>query len=300
MERFLNILFICFIVLPITSFGQVKDKIEKAYTLYNAGELLKAAEVIDEVVTMSDGEHNKVAWHIRGFIYKDIYVDSEQHDIHSPAREKAIVSHMNCIANDSDKTLEEQSRKAIRYLSISYYNDAIEVIEKRDPRNISEADKLYLKFRDITLYLYPDSNLVENDTLFYLAMSTAHRKIYERDRHANERHFDLSDEYLEKVLSIDPENWSALYSKSVAYYNRGAYNLEKLPEAQGISDIYRIEAESMRSIQIALPFMVRAYDLDPEKIEAVKGLKTIYRNLDREEDSNKMRDIERRLEESKK
>lgn len=300
MKKFVHILFICFIILPITGMGQVKDKIEKAYMLYNAGELLKAAEVIDEVVSREDGKHNKVAWHIRGFIYKDIYVESQQNDIYSPAREKAIISHKNCIANDSEKTLVEQSRKAIRYLSISYYNDAIEVIEQRNPANIDGADNLYFKFKDITLYLYPDSNMVDNDILFYLAMSTAHRKIYERDRHLNEKHFDISDDYLEKVLSIDPQNWSALYSKSVAYYNRGAYNLDKLPEAQGISDIYRIEAESMRSIEIALPFMVRAYEIDPGKIEAVKGLKTIYNNLDREEESNEMRDIEKRLEESKK
>lgn len=300
MKKFLYILFIVFVVLPCVTLAQVKDKIEKAYTLYNAGELEQAAKVIDEVVAMPDGNKSKVAWHIRGFIYKDIYVEEEQDDIHSPAREEALKSHRNSIKNDPEQTLVEQNRKAIRYLSISYYNDAIEVIEQRDPKKIDNADKLYNTFKEITVYLFPDSILTEKDKEFYLAMSTAHRKIFERDRNQYDEHFDISDQYLDKVLEIDPDNWAALYSKSVAFYNRGVYNLDRLPEAQGITDIYTIEAESMRSIQIALPFMFKAYKLNPEKIETVKGLKTIYQNLDREEESNQMRELEMRLEENKK
>lgn len=300
MKNLLYILFVCFITIPLSSQSQVKDKIEKAYTLYNAGELKKAAVVIDDVVASPEGSKNKVAWHIRGFIYKDIYVKFEQNDIHSNAREQAIVSHKNCIENDLEETLQEQSRKAIRYLSISFFNDAIEVIEQRDPKNIDAADKLYYKFKDITLYLFPDSVLKDKDIEFFLAMSTANRKIYERDRSANDEHFEISNDYLDKVLEIDPDNWDANYSKSVAHYNKGAYNLDKLPEAQGITDIYRIEAESMRSIQIALPFMFRAFQINPEKIEAVKGLKTIYHNLDREQESEQMRKLEIELEESNK
>jgi|SRR5690554_4141001 len=300
MRKFIYILLVCFISVPVMVTAQVKDKIEKAYALYNAGELNAAAEAINEVVEMNEGKTSKVAWHIRGFIYKDIYVEHEENDLFSPAREEALISHKNCIANDPEGSLVEQSRNAIKYLSVSFYNDAIEIIDARDTLTMDDASILYNKYKKVTLYLYPDSVMTEKDIEFYLAMSTAHRKIYERNRELGDKHWGISNDYLKKVLDLDPENWPALYSTSVAHYNKGAYNLDKLPEAQGITDIYRIEAESMRSIQMALPFMIKAYQINPEKIEAVKGLKTIYINLDREEESKEMRELELKLEETKK
>ena len=300
MKKFIYILFVCFISLPVMVTAQVKDKIEKAYALYNAGELIEAAEAINQVVESPEGKTSKVAWHIRGFIYKDIYVENEENDPFSKARQEALVSHKTCIANDPEGSLVEQSRNAIKYLSVSFYNDAIEIIEARDTTTLDEANLLYDQFKQVTLYLYPDSVMTAKDIEFYLAMSTANRKIYERNRSKGDKYWEISNSYLSKVLDIDPENWPALYSTSVAHYNKGAYNLDKLPEAQGITDIYRIEAESMRSIQIALPFMIKAYKINPEKIEAVKGLKTIYHNLDREVESNEMRELEIKLEETKK
>ena len=300
MKKLIYILLVCFIALPGLVTAQVKDKIEKSYALYNAGELNAAAEAINEVVESAEGKTNKVAWHIRGFIYKDIYVEHEKGDPFSKARQQAIISHKTCIANDTDGSLVEQRRETIKYLSVSYFMDAREIILARDTTTLDDADILYDEFREVTLYLYPDSVMTEKDIEFYLAMSTAHRKIYERSRDESDKHWEISNTYLTKVLELDPENWPALYSTSVSYYNKGAYNLDKLPEAQGITDIYRIEAESMRSIQIALPFMIKAYQINPEKIEAVKGLKTIYHNLDREEESKEMRELELKLEETKK
>lgn len=298
MKKLVYILIIYFISSPLFLQAQIKDKIEAAYALYNAGDFEGAATAINEVVESPKGETSKVAWHIRGFIYKDIYIEKEQNDVNSKARDEAIYSHKKCIENDPEGTLVEQSRNAITYLSVSYYNDAIEIMDARNPKEISEADKLYEKYREITLYLYPDSVLKSSDTDYYLAMSTAHRKIYERDREKNEANWQHSNDYLTRVLELDPENWAALYSKSVALYNKGAFNLERLPEAQGITDIYRIESESMRSIEFALPYMMKAYEIDPDKIEAVKGLKTIFHNLNRVEESNEMQKLELQLEEN--
>lgn len=285
-----------FITLPTLVNGQVKDKIEKAYALYNGGQLEEAAAAIDSVVTSPEGEGSKVAWHIRGFIYKDIYIKSELSDHYSKARDEAVESHKICIKHDTEGSLVEQSKNAIKYLSVSYYNDAIEIMDERDSELVETANDLYEKYKELTIYLLPETDMRERDIEYYLAMSTAHRKIYERDRDLNEGHFDISNDYLKKVLELDPENWPAYYSLSVSYYNKGAYNLDRLPEAQDITDIYRIEAESMRSIEIALPYMMKAYKISPDKIEAVKGLKTIYLNLDLQKKSEEMHQEQLKLE----
>jgi len=206
-----------------------------------------------------------------------------------------VESFKQSIRLDEAGSLEENNRKALRYLGISFFNDASDIIEERDIYEIDRANDKYLVYKDIMLFLYPDTTLKDKDIEVYLALSTAHRKIYESNRAENEDHYEKSLDYLKLVLEIDPKNWAANYSYSVSHYNRGAANLQKLANAEKLMDIYQIQAESMRSIEIALPYMYKAYEINPEKIETIKGLKWIFFNLHQEEKSQefdkKLKDI---------
>lgn len=256
----------------------VDELIRRAYMKFNEKDYLAAAADIDEVVSLKKGEVNELAWHIRGFIYKDIYLHEDQGNMDSEARDVSVYSLLKSVELDEDQVLYINNEKALRHLAASYFNDATDVINERDPSSIDRADELYGKFRDISLHIEPDSVVKSRDIDFFLAMATAHRKIYEQKREENIAHYDKANAYYKKVLDIDPDNWPALYSIGVNLYNKGAYNLEKLPELD-IHDIIRTEGESIRSIQFALPFMTRAYEVNPERIEAVKGLKYIHFNL---------------------
>jgi len=287
MKRLFNI-WLLLLVVPLVSMAQYQDKMQEAYALYNQGMYLKAADIVDEVVEDKKGRNDKVAWHIRGFIYKDIYVKIDKSDRDSKAREIAIESLKRSYQLDEAGKLEEQNRKALRYLGVSYFNDASEIIEERDEFKINKANDKYLAYKDVILFLYSDTNLVDKDVEFYLAMSTAFRKLYEDDRTNREQYWEKSNEYLIKVLELDPANWAANYSLAVSHYNQGAYKLQKLPGVNDIMDIYEIQSESIRSIEMALPFMLDAYEVNPEKIETIRGLKWIYFNLHRQSDSQKM------------
>lgn len=278
---------LCLALLPLMVFAQNDQKIQDAYALYNQGMYAGAAELIDEVVKTKNGQGNKVAWHIRGFIYKDIYIHVDNEDRNSESRDYAVESFKRSIQLDEAGSLEENNRKALRYLGISFFNDASDIIEERNVFEIDRANDKYLVYKDIMFFLYPDTALKEKDIEVYLALSTAHRKIYESDRDEHEDHYEKSLDYLKLVLEIDPKNWAANYSYSVSHYNRGASNLQKLANAEKLMDIYQIQAESMRSIEIALPYMYKAYEINPEKIEAIKGLKWIFFNLHQEEESEK-------------
>lgn len=256
----------------------VDELIRRAYLKFNEKDYQAAAADIDEVVSLKKGEINELAWHIRGFIYKDIYLYEDQGDMNSEARDVAVYSLLQSMELDEDKVLYINNEKALRHLAASYFNDATDVINDRDPATIDHADEFYGKFRSISVHIETDSVVQSRDIDFLLAMATAHRKIYEQKREDNLKHYDKANAYYKKVLDIDPDNWPALYSIAVNSYNKGAYNLEKLPELE-IHDIIRTEGESIRSIQSALPFMTRAYEVNPERIEAVKGLKYIHFNL---------------------
>jgi len=287
MKRLINI-WLLFLLVPLITMAQPQDKMQEAYSLYHNGQYIDASEVIDEVIQGKKGKNDRVAWHIRGFIYKDIYVKIDNADRDSEARETAVESLKRSYQLDEAGTLEEQNRKALRYLGVSYFNDASEIIDEREEFKLDKANDMYLAYKDVILFLYSDTSLVDKDVEFYLAMSTAFRKLYEDDRDNREDYWEKSNEYLLKVLEIDPANWAANYSLAVSYYNQGAHKLQKLPSVNDIMDLYEIQSESIRSIEMALPFMLDAYEINPEKIETIRGLKWIYFNLHREEESQKM------------
>lgn len=281
----------------------VEELVRRAVLKYSENDYRAAAAEIDEAVQLKKGENDERAWHIRGFVYKDIYVKDDQRARTSEAREVAVFSIKRSVELDEEGVLDKNNRGALAVLAASYYNDASDIIEERNPETLYEAEDYYAKYRDITAFLEPDSSLIEKDIDIHLAMATAHRKIYEANREENEIHYELSNEHYSKVLDIDPDNWPALYSVGVAYYNKAAYNLERLPEME-IHDVIRTEGESIRSIQSALPFMTRAYEVNPERIEGVKGLKYIHFNLHDEEQheffNEKLEEMEKDLDSNEK
>jgi hypothetical protein len=295
MIRIQYIIALSLLCLPYSVIGQtLEESIEKAYTYQTSGKHEQAAVIIDEAVASPKGEKSEIAWHIRGFVYKDLFLENRGTEQGSKYRKTAIESLDRSIRLDKEETLAAQNRKALKFLAISYFNDASDVISEHHPERIDQAEVFYENYKDVILDLYPDTSLTDKDIEYYLAMSTAHRKIYESDRKVYDAHWYLSNEYMDKVLEIDPDSFKAHYSKGVSYYNRGAYNLERLPSVD-IYDIMQIQSESMRSIESALPFMLKAHEIDPTKIEAVKGLKIIFFNLNKEEESkfydNKLKEL---------
>lgn len=297
MIRIPHIVFLLALLFPVFGLSQsLEEYIEKAYTFQTAGNHEEAAKIIDEAVQTSKGSKSEIAWHIRGFVHKDLFLDNRGTDKGSGHREEAIESFRKSMELDKENKLDEQNRRALKFLAVSYFNDASDVISEYDPASIESAGKLYDDYKSILLELYPDTALNQKDIEYFLAMSTAHRKIYESDRAKYDAHWYRSNEYMDKVLDLDPQSFKAYYSKGVAFYNRGAYNLERLPSVD-IYDIMEIQSESMRSIESALPFMLKAHELDPEKMEAIKGLKIIYFNLNKEEESKKYDDMLRKFKE---
>lgn len=294
MKKLIYIWLFVFALPLLVSAQSNNELLIEAYQLRKKGELVESAVVIDQAVASKKGSIDTKAWHVRGFIYKDIYIKVDKSNQSSEAREKAVESFKKSIQFDSNREFEEQNRKVLKYLGISYFNNASDIIREREPLNVEEANEYYENYKEIMLYLNPDTVMTQNDIEFYLAMSTVHRKIYEMNRKEYAAHSKIQKEYLNKILQLDPQNFEANYSMAVSYYNEGANNLEKLPEAE-IADIYEIQSESVRSIEMALPFMWAAYEISPDQLDAVKGLKWIFFNLHREDESLEMEKLEREL-----
>ncbi len=292
-------IFCVLLLVPMISFSQtVEEAIEKAYAFQTTGKHEQAASVIDNAVGTKKGSQNEIAWHIRGFVYKDLFLKNRTNAEGHEQREISVESLKRSIELDDENKLTVQNEKALKYLAISYFNDASDIISLHQPGTIETADELYTKYKSIILQIYPDTVLDAKDVEYYLAMSTAHRKIYESDREKFDNHYHKSNDYLTKVLDIDPNSFNANFSKGVTYYNRGVHKLARLPYVE-IYDFMEIQSESMRCIEAALPFMQRAYEIDSTKLEVVKALKIITFNLNKEEESKHYQQLEESLRDGK-
>jgi len=290
MIRFLLILLFSFFAQTIV-FGQsVNELVQTAYKLHQAKDNQQAKSVINKALKTDNGAKDETIWHIRGFIYKDLFVENRLEESAKEYRDEAVSSFITSRKLDKKGVLELQNEKALKYLAVSYFNDASDLLKKHDPDKMSLAEGHYSDYRSIVMELSPDTVLLKKDVEYYLAMSTAHRKIYESDRVKYDDHWQISNDFMNKVLEIDPNSFEAWFSKGVSYYNRGAYQLERLPYVD-VYDLMEIQSESMRSIEMSLPFMLRAYEIDSTKIDVIKALKIITFNLNKEEESDRYQEL---------
>ncbi|MEZ4722575.1 MAG: tetratricopeptide repeat protein [Flavobacteriales bacterium] len=92
---------------------------------------------------------------------------------------------------------------------------------------------------------------------------------------ANETYAKAEADY-KKVIELDPENFDGNYSLGALYYNRGA---EMLNEANNILDDKKYKAaktEAEAQLQISLPYLEKAHNLNPTDRQTMESLKVIY------------------------
>lgn len=90
--------------------------------------------------------------------------------------------------------------------------------------------------------------------------------------------FDLSVESYKKAIEIDSNYFDAVFNLGVIYYNRG---VEFLNEASALSasEVEKYDeliAKSNADFKHSVPYMQRAYEIDPSNIISIETLRNLY------------------------
>jgi tetratricopeptide (TPR) repeat protein len=120
---------------------------------------------------------------------------------------------------------------------------------------------------------------------FYFAEGTLYDKL---------ERFDDAKRSYEYCLELDSNYFNAQYNLGVLYYNKAVKLYE---EANLINDIQEYEeAKAVADAEIAnaLPYIERAHEINPDDIESLKTLKTLYYRLQMDD---KYDEVVKRLEE---
>jgi tetratricopeptide (TPR) repeat protein len=276
--------------LPVLVMAQPNLTIE-AYNAYQDQQLLEAKALIDRSVVSVEGKLDAMTHHIKGFIYKDLYNIKDKKSRTSENREIAIVAFSQSMKLDSKREFYDNNQKSLRYLASSYYNDAVLIIRDTDSKTINESEKLYNKFKETTKLIEAAPDFKEKDISYYKALATGNRKIYEMDRDANKEFLMNALSNYNYVLSLDPNDYGANYNMAINLYNEGAHNIEHLDNEAQIPAIVKVQAVSIELFKEALPYMLKAHELNPDREETLKGLRGIYLSLNDDTEANKYRDL---------
>lgn len=263
------------------------DPLVEALRKYQAGDLSGARSLVDEAVRTPEHMENAEAWLLRGFVYKDSYKSAKETTQADVLRDEALASLYTCLGLDEAGTYRDNATQAYEFLTRSYFNDAAKALNEMDE---VRAIAMFQKYKEASLRSDPKADLRLREIEFGNALGTVYTKRFNKDR-TDTTWFQLAVEAYRSVIDQDPENYGANYNLATLFYNRGVYNIQRINADDEIPSILQIQEASREYFQEALPFMLKAHDMNPDRRETLLGLEGIYYSLQDQENSDRFRQL---------
>jgi tetratricopeptide (TPR) repeat protein len=263
------------------------DPLVEALRRYQGGELQQARTLIDEAVVSPAHVKDPEAWLLRGFICKDLFKGMPSGEQADAVRDTALASLTTCLELDTEGTYRDNAVQAYDFLVRSCFNDAAKALNDMQEER---AQLLFQRHKEATLARDPNASVTAREVEFTNALGTQYTKRFNRDR-LEVGWFDKAVEAYKRVLAIDPENYGANYNLATLYYNRGVFNIGAIDPEFDIPTIQEIQEASREFFQLALPYMLKAHDMNPTRRETLLGLEGIYYSLQDQESTDRFREL---------
>lgn len=296
MKRLVIIAVVLFMMVPIGLRAQL-DPVSLALRAYQNKDLPKARELIE--IAVGDDNFNGITktWYFRGYIYKDLFKESKNGKDLKEAfdfRETAIESYMKAVELEPQGELVEDCFNSLKYLSSTLYNDAAFAL---DSNNFDVAQSLFDRYKEIIAMTNPDMDTTKRTIEFNLYKASKYSYLFDNPR-PNDNVEELGENVVAvyaKVLNLDSNNISANYNMAIHYYNQGVNIIENMDYEQDFETLFMIQAQVMDLFGAALPYMKKAYKLNPYRKETLIGLSGIYYGLNDIETSEKYQEELKKL-----
>ncbi|MCW3102376.1 MAG: hypothetical protein JWO09_816 [Bacteroidetes bacterium] len=261
-----------------------QSKVSAAYAFFQQDQLDSAKACIDAAVKHPETSADAQAWYLRGFIYKSIYNKQERGNKLSPSRLEALTSFKKSTTLDTAQANVQECIKNVKYLATTLYNDAAASLDSIDYKI---AIGNFEKFKEYYLMVDPTpANIQQKDIAFSLAIAALYTQIFETDKKGKAEFLKMAKDAYNRILAIDPNNIGANYNMGVLYYNQAVNLINQSDYDLDIVALNDIQDNSINLFKESLPFMEKAYELDPKRRETLLGLSGIYFSLNEFEKSN--------------
>ncbi len=251
------------------------EALVEANRLYQSGDLAGARKLLDEAVKGKELSRSPEAWVLRGFVYKDLFKTMTGGAETDLLRDEALASLFTSTVVDTAKEYAQSSLQAYDYLCKTTYNDAARALNELDD---SRALSLYSKYKESVLRLDPKHSFSSRDIEFDNALGTVYTKRFNQDRE-DTTWFTKAVALYKRVLELDSDNYGANYNLATLYYNRGVYNIQRINAGTDLPTIGQVQEASKVYFMQALPYMLKAHEMNPKRRETLLGLEGIHYSL---------------------
>lgn len=256
------------------------EKLSYAVAQVQAGEVDKAKSAIDSAVIDPVTSKDFEAWYLKGYIYKELYKKYDAPTRGLNYRIIAVEALKKSIELDTAKLNLDVNRQNLRSIASTFYNDAVSFM---DTTNHEKAVKYYQLFREAQVIGDPQFSFEKRDIEFKLALATQYTKLYESNRKKYEPLFVKIKELYSEVLKSDPNNVRANFNMGLLYYNQAVNIINEMDYDVDIFTLSNTQDNTIVLFKQSLPYMEKAYQLDPGRKETLIGLSGIYFSLNEEE-----------------
>tara|TARA_B100000965_G_scaffold403990_1_gene433531 strand:+ start:1745 stop:2668 length:924 start_codon:yes stop_codon:yes gene_type:complete len=263
-----------FIAFSASLFSQ--NKLTNALYALKNNELDKAKELIDAAMVDSVFMDKAATWYYAGNIYKELFKKNEFTEKQSPMRLLSANYFIKSVELDTAGTYQKSSRQNLKYIAETIYNHAASSF---DMQQYPVAISNYTKYKELLSFAYPETNFTEKDIMFNLALATTYSKIAESDSTNRDMYVDKARELYQKVLELDSNNVSANYNIGIIYYNEGVDIVNNMDYSLDLEQLNLVQDRIIELFRESLPYMKKAYDLNPKRKETLIGLQGIYFSL---------------------
>ena len=280
-----TIIILVSILLMASGLKAQDNPLKKALELYQSGSLREAKEMIEKSSNDPRWQKDPNTWYLKGFIMKDLYKMMPEADAALYFRLASLESFMHLIEMENTAKYLPDALKTIKYLSSTFYNDAVDHVEKK---NFDPAKEYFEHFKN-ALVLSRDKSidLKEQEIAFQLALGSNYMELYKKDSTRARVNLEGAKAAYEKILEIDSNHMKANYNLGVLYYNEAVNLIDGMDyDEVDLMAISQIEDQSIELFKQSLPFMEVAYKQNPKDRNTLEGLAGIYFSLREYEKSN--------------
>lgn len=277
MRRLLVSILVFILMAPVGLRAQL-DPVSLALRAYQNKDLVKAKELIE--VASSDETFNKLSktWYFKGYIYKDLFKEDKQSSDGNEYRFTAIDAYLKAIELDDNNEFTTDCKQSLKYLASTLFNDAAVAL---DTNNIETAERYYKRYKEVSKITSPEMDFTARDIEFRLYKASKYSIMHDNpnaDTDVEALSKEIAKLYQE-VLQLDSNNVSANYNLAIHYYNQGVNIIDNMDYELPFEELFAIQEKVMELFQKALPYMLKAYKLDPKRETTLQGLSGIYFGL---------------------
>ncbi len=261
---------------PHVGLSQTTNYPLKAYEFYQQKDFDNAKIWIDSAMYYNQVKTDKV-WFIRGLIYRELESTTVNNN-----RLVALVSFSKAKTLTTDPALLKQISIVTQNTVMKTYNESIDLLKNGE---LNKSEARYLKYKEQYLqYNDPTYNFDQLDITYFNSLGSAWQANNElAGFEEQEKQLNIAVEKFQKTLSIDPENYDANYNIGVAYYNLGTDIILHVDPLADLKRIEELQNTALRLYKNGLPFLMKAFELDPENPQVIEGLRNIHHAMQDEE-----------------